>query len=462
MDIADSVIDLIGHTPMVRLVRLTEGIACPVVAKLETTNPGGSVKDRPALAMIDAAEREGLLQPGGTIIEPTSGNTGVGLAIVAAQRGYQCIFVMTDKVSPEKVTLLEAYGAEVVVCPVAVEPDDPASYYSTAERLVRETPGAYRPNQYANPVNPQAHYETTGPEIWRPDRRHRHPLRRRSRHRWHDLGHRSLSQGTESRPCRSSRRIPRGRSTAAAVAGRTSSKASARTSGRPPTTRRWSIGSSPSATPIPSPWPGEPHAKRVCSSADRAARRCRRRSTSPARPGPDDLVVVLIPDSGRGYLSKVFNDDWLAAYGFLTAEGSTVCDILDAREVDIPPLVYVRPDDRVLDAIDVMHKHSVSQLPVAKGDMPLAAAEVQGAVDELFLMERVFVGDDVLARPVHEVMGPKLPTIGVGEPIEMAVTKLDRSPALLVLDGGRPRAVISRSDVLAYLQTRETTLGDVH
>jgi cystathionine beta-synthase len=167
MDIADSVIDLIGNTPMVRLVRLTEGIACPVVAKLETTNPGGSVKDRPALAMIDAAEREGLLLPGGTIIEPTSGNTGVGLAIVAAQRGYKCIFVMTDKVAEEKVALLRAYGAEVVVCPVAVAPEDPASYYSTAERLVQETPGAFRPNQYFNQVNPLSHEQSTGPEIWR-------------------------------------------------------------------------------------------------------------------------------------------------------------------------------------------------------------------------------------------------------------------------------------------------------
>ena len=166
MDIPPSVEELIGNTPMVRLVRVTEGVETPIVAKLETTNPGGSVKDRPALWMINHAEREGLLKPGGTIIEPTSGNTGVGLAIVAAQRGYDCIFVMTDKVSPEKVTLLEAYGAEVVVCPVAVAPDDPQSYYSTAERLVKETPNAFRPNQYHNPINPLAHYESTGPEIW--------------------------------------------------------------------------------------------------------------------------------------------------------------------------------------------------------------------------------------------------------------------------------------------------------
>src|SRR5206468_8363306 len=166
-EMAESVLDLVGNTPIVKLPRLGRDLACTIALKLETTNPGGSSKDRPAVTMIDAAEREGLLKPGGTIVEPTSGNTGVGLAIVAAQRGYRCVFVMTDKVAPEQVALLKAYGAEVVVCPVAVPPEDPSSYYSTAERLVREIPGAFRPNQYANPANPLSHYKTTGPEIWR-------------------------------------------------------------------------------------------------------------------------------------------------------------------------------------------------------------------------------------------------------------------------------------------------------
>src|SRR5262245_57347242 len=166
-EIAGSLIEVIGRTPLVRLNRVTDGLTATVAAKLEMLNPGGSVKDRPALAMVTQAEREGLLRPGGTIVEPTSGNTGVGLAIVAAQRGYGCIFVVTDKVAPEKIRLLEAYGAEVVVCPVAVEPDDPRSYYSVSERLVRETPGAFRPNQYGNPQNPRAHEQSTGPEIWR-------------------------------------------------------------------------------------------------------------------------------------------------------------------------------------------------------------------------------------------------------------------------------------------------------
>src|SRR4051794_28901656 len=166
-EMAESVLDLVGNTPIVKLPRLARDLACTIALKLETTNPGGSVKDRPAVTMIDAAERDGLLKPGGTIVEPTSGNTGVGLAIVAAQRGYRCVFVVTDKVAPEKIHLLRAYGAEVVVCPVAVEPDDPTSYYSTAERLVREIPGAFRPNQYDNQWNAWAHEQSTGPEIWR-------------------------------------------------------------------------------------------------------------------------------------------------------------------------------------------------------------------------------------------------------------------------------------------------------
>ena len=167
MRVANSLIDLIGETPLVRLNRIVTPAGVEILVKLESMNPGGSSKDRPALTMIDAAERDGLLKPGGVIVEPTSGNTGVGLAIVAAQRGYRCIFVMSDKMAAEKVSLLEAYGAEVVVCPTAVAPEDPSSYYSTAERLTKETPGAFRPDQYSNPANPLAHYLTTGPEIWR-------------------------------------------------------------------------------------------------------------------------------------------------------------------------------------------------------------------------------------------------------------------------------------------------------
>ncbi len=454
MEIAESMEDLIGNTPMVRLVRVTAGMPCPIVAKLETTNPGASVKDRPALAMIDAAEREGLLKPGGTIIEPTSGNTGVGLAIIAAQRGYKCIFVMTDKVSEEKVTLLRAYGAEVVVCPVAVAPEDPESYYSTAERLVRETPNSFRPNQYHNPLNPQSHYETTGPEIWRQTDG--------------QVTHFVCGAGTGGTISGVGRYLKEQNPAVKIIAADPEGSVFSGGSGRPYLVEGvgedfWPDTYDPSVVDdviaISDAYSFE-MARRVtqeeglliggsCGTAVAAALEVGRSAS------PDDLIVVLIPDSGRGYLSKIFNDDWMFSYGFLVADGVTVADILEAKEVDIPPLVYVHPEDLVRDAVELMQKHSVSQLPVAKGDMPLAAAEVQGAVDELFLMERAFGGDDVLSKPVEEVMGPPLPTIGAGEAIDLAVAKLDRSAALLVLDGGRPRAVVPRTDVLSYLQARD-------
>lgn len=454
MDIANSMEDLIGNTPMVRLVRVVEGIPCSIVAKLETTNPGASVKDRPALAMIDAAERDGLLKPGGTIIEPTSGNTGVGLAIVAAQRGYKCIFVTTDKVAPEKVTLLRAYGAEVVVCPVAVAPEDPQSYYSTAERLLRETPNAYQPDQYSNPVNPQSHYDTTGPEIWRQtDGR---------------VTHFVAGAGTGGTLSGVGKFLKEQNPDIKIIAADPEGSVYSGGSGRPYLVEGigedfWPDTYDPDVVDeviaISDAYSFE-MARRVtmeeglliggsCGTAVAAALEVGRDCS------PDDLIVVLIPDSGRGYLSKIFNDEWMASFGFLTADGAIVDDVLEAKKGDIPPLVYVRPEDIVQDAIEIMRKHSVSQLPVAKGDMPLAAAEVQGSVSELFLMDRVFGGEDVLSRVVEDVMAPPMPTVGVGEPIDLAVSRLATSPALLVLDGGRPRSVISRSDLLSYLQARE-------
>ena len=450
MEIAASVLDLIGNTPMVRLTRVTEGIDCPVVAKLETTNPGGSVKDRPAVTMIDAAEREGLLKPGGTIVEPTSGNTGVGLAIVAAQRGYKCIFVMTDKVAEEKVALLRAYGAEVVVCPVAVPPDDPQSYYSTAERLVKETPGAFRPNQYFNPANPLAHELTTGPEIWKQtDGR---------------ITHFVAGAGTGGTLSGVARYLKSQNPEVVICAADPEGSVYSGGSGRPYLVEGvgedfWPPTYDPSLVDLTlavSDQNSFEMARRVTreeglliggsgGTAVVAALQLARDLT------PDDLVVVLIPDSGRGYLSKIFNDDWMAEYGFLTSEGVTVGDVLDTKEGEIPALVYVRPEDTVRDAILAMRRHGVSQIPVAKGEMPLAAAEVSGAVSELRLMERAFETPGILDRPVEDVMGPPLSTIGIGQSIELAVELLESSPALLVIDGGRPRTIVSRTDLLTFL-----------
>ena len=453
--IADSLIDLIGDTPLVRLNRVTEGLACTVVAKLEMLNPGGSVKDRPALAMIEQAERDGLLKPGGTIVEPTSGNTGVGLAIVAAQRGYRCIFVVTDKVAPEKVRLLEAYGADVVVCPVAVEPDDPQSYYSVAERLVRETPGAFRPNQYGNEWNPWAHEQTTGPEIWR-------QTAGRITHFVAGVGTGGTITGVG--------RYLKAQSPAVQIVGADpAGSVYSGGSGRPYLVEGigedfWPTTYDPSLV------------DRVVAISDEDSFLMARRVTcdeglliggsggtavaAALEVGrelrPDDLVVVLIPDSGRGYLSRVFDREWMAGFGFLRGGEHTVADIIEGRRGDIPPLVYVNPDETVHRAVNVMRGYGVSQVPVAKGTLPLAAAEILGAVDELNLMDLAFRDPTVMDEQVEKVMGPRLPTIGIGQPLALAVELLDRAAALVVLAGGRPHVVLSRSDVLNHLSQAGT------
>jgi cystathionine beta-synthase len=450
MQIAESVLELIGDTPLVTLRRISAGLPTPVIAKLELYNPGGSVKDRPALAMIDDAERRGLLAPGGTIIEPTSGNTGVGLAIVAAQRGYKCIFVTTDKVAPEKIAMLSAYGAEVVVCPVAVPPEDPQSYYRTAERLLDEHPGAFQPSQYSNPVNPQSHYESTGPELWRQtDGR---------------ITHFVAGIGTGGTICGVSRYLKEQNPAVRIIGTDPAGSVFSGGSGRPYLVE--GVGEDF--------WPAtyDPDlVDEVIAITDEEAFLTTRRvaheeglliggSCGLAVAGAmqvaagaraDDVVVVLLPDSGRGYLSRIFNDEWMARYGFLRSEGVTIADVLAHKQGPTDSLIYVQPHHSVRDAVGVMRKYSISQLPVAKGEMPVAAAEVMGSVQELLLMDRAFADASVLDVSVEDVMGPPMPTLGAGQPIDMAVEVLEGAPAVLVLSGGRPCDVITRSDVLAFL-----------
>ena len=446
LDIADSVLDLIGKTPMVKLPRIGKDTACPIVAKLETTNPGGSSKDRPAVTMIDEAEEAGLLLPGGTIIEPTSGNTGVGLAIVAAQRGYKCIFVMTDKVSSEKVALLEAYGAEVVVCPVAVAPEDPRSYYSTAERLVTEIPNAYRPNQYHNQANPKAHYLTTGPEIWEQTQG--------------KITHFVAGAGTGGTITGVGRFLKEQNPDVQIIAADPTNSVYSGGSGRPylvegvgedfwPDTYDPAIVDSTIAVTDAESFA---MAHRVTveegiliggsgGTAVAAALQIAENLSA------QDLVVVLIPDSGRGYLSKVFDKSWMANMGFSRQEGPTIADLLDQRTKDQSALAYVSPESNLEEAISIMQERGLPGIPVANGEMPLAAAEVMGSVFQDSLLEESSKTDQPSTRKVQDVMGPNMPTVGVGESLTVAAAKLENTQVLLVLDDGQPRSLLTRSDL---------------
>ncbi len=455
MEIADSVIDLIGNTPLVRVPKIAGDLSCDFALKLELTNPGGSSKDRPALAMINAAEAAGDLKPGGTIVEPTSGNTGVGLAIVANQRGYKCVFVMTDKVSPEKVDLLKAYGAEVVVCPVAVAPEDPQSYYSTAERLVNEIPGAFRPDQYSNQTNPQAHYDTTGPEVWRQTDG--------------KITHFVAGAGTGGTISGVSRYLKEQNPDIKIIAADPEASVFSGGSGRPYLIE--GVGEDF--------WPTTYHPELVdevipVSDADAFAMTrlvareegvllggsCGLAIAAGLRVaetlGPDDLMVVLTPDSGRGYLSKVFNDDYLAPLGFLTSEtGPCISEVVKAKGDQNAELIYVNPDTPVREAVELMRERGVSQVVVAKNEPPFAVAEVSGAVSELQLMNAAFADDSVLDKRVEHVMAPGLPTIGIGQTVQTAVELFESANALLVIDGGRPLTVISHTDVLEFLSPTE-------
>ncbi len=447
LDVAESVLDLIGNTPMVQLPRVGAGLPCPVVAKLETTNPGGSSKDRPAVTMIDEAEKAGLLKPGGTIVEPTSGNTGVGLAIVAAQRGYKCVFVMTDKVSSEKVSLLEAYGARVVVCPAAVAPDDPRSYYSTAERLVNEVPDAYRPDQYHNQANPQAHYDSTGPEIWQQTRGR--------------VTHFVAGAGTGGTITGVGRFLKEQSPTVQIIVADPANSVYSGGDGRPYLVEGvgedfWPDTYDPEvvdSTIAISDADSFAMAHRVTKeegiliggsggTAVAAALRVAEGLTA------DDLVVVLIPDSGRGYLSKVFDKNWMITMGFTDQGGATVADVISGKPDDKMKLTYVNPQATVREAIEIMQAHNLSHIPVAKGEMPLAVAEVIGSVSEDSLREKSLEAHDILERAIEELMDQPLPIIGVGEALDVVAHKMEKSPVALVLVAGKPHTLLTRVEVL--------------
>ncbi|WP_163511361.1 cystathionine beta-synthase [Fodinicola acaciae] len=452
MRVYDSLIDLVGNTPLVKLSSVTDGISATVLAKVEYFNPGGSVKDRIALRMIEAAEASGELKPGGTIVEPTSGNTGVGLAIVAQRKGYKCVFVCPDKVSADKINTLRAYGAEVVVAPTAVAPENPESYYNVSNRLLREIPDAWKPDQYSNPEGPQSHYLSTGPEIWK-------DTDGRVTHFVAGVG----TGGTISGTGRYLKEVSEGR--VRVVGADPEGSVYSGGSGRPYLVEGVGEDFWPTAYDPSIPDEIRPVSDRdsflmtrrlareegllvggSCGMAVVAALEVAREA------GPDDVVVVLLPDGGRGYLSKIFNDDWMADYGFLASGvGTTVGDVLARKSGKLPELVHVHPTETVREAIDILREYGVSQLPVVSQEPPVMAAEVVGTVVERDLMDALFNGRAALADGLQMHMSKALPMIGVGEPVSAAVHALETADAALVHDGGQPRSVLTRQDLLGYL-----------
>jgi len=450
MRVAETILDTIGNTPLVKLNHVTDGIAATVLAKIEYVNPGGSVKDRIAIKIIDAAEAEGKLKPGGTIVEPTSGNTGVGLALVAQQRGYKCIFVCPDKVGEDKINVLKAYGAEVVVTPTSVPPEHPESYYSVSDRLAAEIEGAYKPNQYENLNGPASHYESTGPEIWRDTDG--------------TVTHFVAGIGTGGTISGTGRYLKEVGQVTVIGADPEGSVYSGGT-GRPYLVE--GVGEDM--------WPGayDPSVPdRIIAVSDAESFEMTTRlaleegllvggssgmavvaALKAARELPAGAtVVVLLPDGGRGYLGKIFNEGWMRSYGFsAVAEEKTVRDVLSAKTGQLPDLVHVHPTDTVRDAIDIMGEYAVSQLLVLGAEPPVVMGEVKGSLTERELLDAVFHGDAKLTDAVGRLTGPALPLIGVNDSVSAAREAFTDADALLVTEGGKPVAVLTRPDLLTFL-----------
>jgi len=455
MEVLDSFLDAVGDTPLVRLSKVTRGARATVLAKLEMLNPGGSVKDRIGIRMIEAAERDGLVRPGGTIVEPTSGNTGHGLAIAAAIKGYRCIFVMPDKMSQEKIALLRAYGAEVVITPTAVPPESPESYYRVADRLTEEIPGAFQPNQYFNQENPNAHYATTGPELWRQTDGRIDAL--------------VVGVGTGGTITGTARYLKERKPDMLVV-------------GADPEGSIFSGDVHPYLTEGIGEdfWPetlDRSLVDRWVRVSDRDAFRMARRITREegilvggssgtavvaalevARELEEGrIVVVILPDTGRNYLSKLYSDSWLLQYGLADRpEVVRVEEVLSSKHGHVPPLVTVNARDKVRRAIDVLQEYSISQAPVVR-EASVDVTQFVGGVHENALLDRIFRDPDALQADVAEVMGPPIAMVEFDEPIEVAFETLQHGPAVLVVKAGQALGVLTRSDLLEFLAHRQRT-----
>ena len=462
MDYVNSLLDLIGNTPLLRLSRSLadpNGPSLPadgplVLAKVEYLNPGGSVKDRIAERMIEAAELSGELQPGGTIVEPTSGNTGVGLAMVAQAKGYKCIFVCPDKVSEDKRNVLKAYGAEVVVCPTAVAPEHPDSYYNVSDRLSKE-PGAWKPDQYSNPHNPRSHYETTGPEIWKQTEGR--------------ITHFVAGVGTGGTITGIGRYLKEQNPNVQVIGADPAGSVYSGGTGRPylvegvgedfwPTTYDRDIADRIIEVSDANSFAftrrlAREEALLVGGSSGMAAFAAKQLAHELAAAGQTDaVIVVLLPDSGRGYLTKVFNDEWLGQYGFLApGDSKTVGEVLRGKSGQLPDLVHTHPGETIAEAIHILQEYGVSQMPVVRAEPPIVAAEVAGSVSDRTLLDALFAGDAKLSDQVEKHMSPPLPTIGSTSPASEAVALMTQGDAVLVHEDGKPVGVLTRQDLLAFL-----------
>jgi cystathionine beta-synthase len=451
VQVLGNILEAVGHTPLVRLHRMTAGLRPTILAKVETLNPGGSVKDRIGLKMIEDAERRGLLRPGGTIVEPTSGNTGHALAIAAALRGYRMIFVMADKQSPEKIALLRAYGAEVVVCPTAVPRESPESYYSVAERLSQEIPGAFQPNQYFNPKNPEAHYETTGPEIW---------------------------EQTDGKVDVLVAGLGTGGTMTGAGRYLKEKKPSLVLVGADP---EGSLYSGDTAKPYKVEGIGEDFIPgtidlklidRIVRVTDRdsflTARRITREegilvggSAGTAMKAAMDvareldetkLVVVILPDTGRNNMGKIYNDEWMRQNGFLERFPlQRVDEVVQSPHREIPELITVSSKETVGRAIDLLQEYGISQMPVTE-DGSAPHKKLVGSIQERTLLDRVYRDPGLIDTTVGAAMDGPFPTITAGAHVDEAFnTLLGGATALVVMDAQRPVGIITRLDLLEFM-----------
>ena len=462
-----TLLDLVGGTPIVRLDKLGRDVEPTLLAKLEHLNPGGSVKDRIGLPMIEQAERDGKLKPGGTIVEPTSGNTGVGLAIAAAIKGYRCIFVMPDKMSQEKIALLRAYGAEVVICPTAVPPDSPESYYSVSDRLAEEIPGGFKPDQYSNMANPDAHYEVTGPEIWEQT--------------GGELDAIVISVGTGGTISGVGRFLKERKAEVLVV-------------GADPEGSVYTARDEAGVHPYlvegigKDSWPQTMDPEVVdewVRVSDRdsflTARRLAREEgilaggsagttlwaalQIAARFGPEAQILTIIPDTGRNYLSKFYDDNWMLDHGFLERRtlAPTVGAVLEAKraeEAEVPQFIVIGSHQKVGEAIELMQRYSISQLPVVRDVASDSLADVVGSLQDRDLLDRVFKNPDALHEDVANAMQPPLATIDAGDSLdEVFPTLTGRTNAVVVARDGRPVGVITRSDLLEYLAHQRGNSG---